>query len=148
MPQLAPVLLGEAGEGEDLGSGLVQERSRLREAALELGDDAGVLLVHRLAVWLGEDRAHHGGDEALRALGDAGQEVAGEVGATALPCGAGKRRRDRVDEAGVRVARDELDAGEAAGDETAQEGEPGRPVLAGDDVEAERLAEAVTSEDG
>ena len=37
----------------------------------------------------------------------------------------------------------ELDAGEAAGDEAAQEGEPGGAVLGGDDVEAERLAEAL-----
>jgi hypothetical protein len=43
----------------------------------------------------------------------------------------------------VRVRGDEPDAGEAAGDERAQEGEPGRPVFARDDVEAERLAEAV-----
>ena len=57
--------------------------------------------------------------------------------------GSGQRRRDRVDEARVRVRGDELDAGEAAGDQAAQEGEPGGAVLGGDDVEAERLAEAV-----
>jgi hypothetical protein len=43
-PELAPVLLGEAREGEDLATGLVEQRRRLREALLELGDDPPVLL--------------------------------------------------------------------------------------------------------
>ena len=55
----------------------------------------------------------------------------------------GTRRSDRVDEPGMRVGGHQPDAGEATGDERAQEGEPGRAVLAGDDIEAERLAEAV-----
>src|SRR5262249_49158221 len=87
--------------------------------------------------------AHHGRDERLRALRDPRQQVAHEVGAAALPGGARQAGGDRVDEARVRVARDELDAGEAAGDEAPQEGEPGGALLAGDHVEAERLAEAV-----
>ena len=41
------------------------------------------------------------------------------------------------------VAGDQADAGETASDERAQEGEPAGAVLAGDDVEAERFAEAV-----
>ena len=49
----------------------------------------------------------------------------------------------RVDEPGVRIRAHELDAGEPAGDERAQEREPGRAILAGDDVEPERLAEAL-----
>ena len=61
----------------------------LGEAGLELGDDPGVLVVHGGGVGLGEDRAHHRRDEALRALGDAHQEVAHEVAAAALPGGAG-----------------------------------------------------------
>jgi hypothetical protein len=44
----------------------------------------------------------------------------------------------------MRVAGDQADAAEAAGDERAQKREPGGAVLAGDDVQAERLAEAVT----
>ena len=138
------MLLREAGEGEDFGACLLQERRGFGEAALELGGDPGMLLEHRVGVGLGEDRAHHRRDEALRALRDAGQEVAHEVRPAALPGGAGQGCRDRVDEAGVGVAGDQADAGESAGDERAQEGEPGRPVLAGDDVEAERLAEAVS----
>ena len=65
------------------------------------------------------------------------------MGAAALPGRPGQRGRDRVDEAGVRVRADQLDAGEAARDQAADEGEPGGAVLGGDDVEAERLAEAV-----
>ena len=63
--------------------------------------------------------------------------------ATALPGGAGKRGRDRVDETGVRVRGDQPDAGEAACDQAPEEGEPGGAVLLGDDVEPERLAVAV-----
>jgi hypothetical protein len=55
------------------------------------------------------------------------------------PADAGQRGRDRVDEPGVRIRGDELDAGEAAGDQGAQEGEPCGAVFAGDDVEPERL---------
>jgi hypothetical protein len=43
----------------------------------------------------------------------------------------------------VGVARDQGDAREATGDETAQEGRPAGPVLARHEVEAERLTHAV-----
>ena len=109
----------------------------------ELGDDPGVLVVHGGGVGLGEDRAHHRRDEALRALGDARQEVAHEVAAAALPSGARERGGDRVDQAGVRVGADQLHAGEAARDQAAHEREPSGPVLGGDHIEPERLAEAV-----
>ena len=42
-PELPPVLFREAGEGEDLGTGLVQECGRFGEATLKLGDDASML---------------------------------------------------------------------------------------------------------
>ena len=90
LPDLAPVLLGKAGEGEQVGGGLVEQLGRGGEALLELGDDAGVLLEDRVGVGLGEDRAHHRRDEALRALGDAGQQVAHEVRAAALPARPGR----------------------------------------------------------
>jgi hypothetical protein len=44
----------------------------------------------------------------------------------------------------MRIRGQQADAGEAAGDQAAQEGEPGGAVLAGDDIEAERLTEAVS----
>lgn len=43
----------------------------------------------------------------------------------------------------MRIARDELDAGEAAGNEAAQEGRPGSAVLGGNDIEPERFAVAL-----
>jgi hypothetical protein len=46
------------------------------------------------------------------------------VGAAALPGGAGQHRADRVHQAGVGVGDDELDTGQATGDQGTQEGEP------------------------
>ena len=43
----------------------------------------------------------------------------------------------------MRVRADQLDTGETASDQATDVGEPGSAVLGGDDVEAERLAEAV-----
>jgi hypothetical protein len=43
----------------------------------------------------------------------------------------------------MRVRADQTDAAEAARDQTADEREPGRSVLGRDDIEAERLAEAI-----
>lgn len=71
-PDLASVLLGEAGEGEQVRGRLLEQRRRVGEALLELVDDAAVLLEDRVRVGLGEDRPHHRRDEALRALGHAG----------------------------------------------------------------------------
>ncbi len=81
--------------------------------------------------------------ERPRALRYAGQQVAHEVGAAALPARARQRRRDRVDQAGVRVGGNQADAGKAAGNQAAQEGEPGGTVLARDDVESQRLPVAI-----
>lgn len=47
-PEQAQALLGEVGEGEDLGARFVEQRGRLGEAAFQLGDDPGVLLAHRV----------------------------------------------------------------------------------------------------
>jgi hypothetical protein len=52
-------------EGEDLGAGLVEERRRLGEALLELGDDPAVLRVHRPWIGLGEDRARRATGRSL-----------------------------------------------------------------------------------
>jgi hypothetical protein len=51
--------------------------------------------------------------------GDTSEQVAHEMRPAALPARARQRRRDRVDEAGMGVARDELDAREATGDQAA-----------------------------
>ena len=89
-----------------------------------------MLLVHRLRVGLREDRPDHRRYERLRALGDTREQVAHEVGAAALPARTRQRRCDRVDETGMRVRADELDAGEAARDQAAHVGKPGSAVLA------------------
>jgi len=142
-PELAPVLLRKRREGEQIGARLLEQRRRFREALLELGDDPGVLLVHGGGVGLGEDRPHHRRHERLGALRDAREQVAHEVRPAALPGRARQRRSDRVDETGMRVRADQLDADEAARDQAADVGQPGGAVLADDDVETERLAEAV-----
>jgi hypothetical protein len=81
------------------------------EATFELVDDPGVLLVDGGRVGLREDRPDHRRDEVLRALGDAREQVAHEVGAAPLPARTGQRCGDRVDQAGVCVRADQLDAG-------------------------------------
>jgi len=58
-------------------------------------------------------------------------------------CRAWQGGRDRVDEAVVCVRAGQPHTGQAARDETTHEGEPGSAVLGRDDVEAERLAEAI-----
>jgi len=65
------------------------------------------------------------------------------VRAASLPRGSGQDGADRGDEAGVGVGDDELDAGQAAGGQRAQEGQPAGAVLAGGDVDAKDLAVAV-----
>jgi collagen type II alpha len=58
----------------------------------------------------------------------------------AAPGRAGQRRADRVDQAAVRVAGDELDSGQAASDEVAEEAQPAGAVLGAGDLQAEDLA--------
>src|SRR3954470_12227097 len=65
--------------------------------------------------------------------------LTGPVGAAALPGGAGQGRADGVDQAAVGVGGDELDSGEAAGGEVAEEGQPAGAVLGGGDLQAEDL---------
>ena len=102
----------------------------------------------------GEDRAHHGGhgDWALLGRGRAGCATNASGSGASSPL---KRGRDRVDQAGMGIGSHEAtrrapgkDRPESSGRaevldelvERAQEGEPGGAVLAGDDVQAERLA--------
>jgi hypothetical protein len=61
------------------------------------------------------------------------------VGAAALPAGAGQRGADRRDQAGVGIGDDQLDPGQAASDQPAQQRQPAGAILAGGDVEAEDL---------
>jgi len=58
------------------------------------------------------------------------------MGAAALPARAGQGRADRDHQAGVRVGSDELNAGQAAGGEVAEERQPAGPVLTGGGLQA------------
>ncbi len=88
-PDLAPVLLGECGEGQDVGPGCLDQGGGLGEA-LELGDDPGVLGPDVLGRRLGKDGPHGGRDRGLGAPENPGQEVAGEMGAAPPPGGPGR----------------------------------------------------------
>ncbi len=70
------------------------------------------------------------------------------MGSASLPDRAGQVRRDRLDEAGVRIAGDQTDSAQAAGDEVGEEGVPGRPGLGCRDPEAEDFAVPVAVDAG
>jgi exodeoxyribonuclease V alpha subunit len=72
-PDLAPVLLRERREGEELLRSLLEQSGRLRESRPELLDGASVLGAHRLGVGLHEDRPHVRRDDRVRRLRHAGQ---------------------------------------------------------------------------
>ena len=107
--------------------------------ACERVDDLGVLGADRGGVGLLEDGADQGGDPRLGGLGHPGEQVALVVGPAALPGGAGQHGGDRVHQAGVGVGGDQLHAGQAAGDQAAQERQPARAVLGAGHVDAEDL---------
>jgi hypothetical protein len=88
-PDLPPERGAEGGEGEQVGAGLLEQLRGGREALVELGEHALVLLVGLVLVGLVEDRAHECRDGALGGLGHACEQVAHEVRAAALPGGAG-----------------------------------------------------------
>ena len=62
------------------------------------------------------------------------------MGPAPLPGGALKRGRDRGDEPGVGIGGDQLDPGQAAGVQAAEQRQPAGPGLRGADVQAEDLA--------
>lgn len=55
----------EAGEGEDVRAGLLEERPRIREPVLELGDDPVVVLLDPSLGRAGGSRVHQCRDERL-----------------------------------------------------------------------------------
>ena len=132
----------EGGEGGYVRTRIAEYLRHLREARPELFDHAGQLGGHLLRGRLREDGAHHGGDEGLRALRHPAEQVAHEVGPTALPAGTGQERVDRLGQASV-VVGDQLHAAEPAAREVPEERPPGGLVLAREEVEAEDLAVAV-----
>jgi hypothetical protein len=103
-------------------------------------DDAVELGMNGLGVGLVVDGVQQRFDPAPAALRGRGHEVRGVVSATPLPGGTGDGRSDRNREPGVGVAGDELDAGQAAGGQVAEERQPAGAVLARGDLDAEDLA--------
>ena len=70
------------------------------------------------------------------------------MGAAALPGRAGQGGTDRLDQPAVRVAGDELNSGQPAGGQIAEEPEPARAVLGGSDLQAQDLPVPVSIHTG
>ncbi len=115
-PDLAPDLLGEIGEGEDVGAGGLEVLCDRGELLGQGVDDPVELGVHRLGVGLVVDRVQQRFDPRPRALRGDGHQVGCVVGAAALPRSSGQRRGDGGDETGVGVGGDQLDPAQTAGD--------------------------------
>jgi hypothetical protein len=111
-------------------------------------DDAVELGVHGLGVGLVVDRVQHRLDPPPARLRGHAHEVGGVAGATPMPAGAGNRGADRVDPSGLRVGGDQLDPGQAAGGQRADEGQPTGAVLSVGDLHTEDLAVSVGVDPG
>jgi len=87
--------LREAGECQQVVSGVVEHGRDLGMGATQHRDHLGELLADVLRVRLGKDCADGRGHHVLAALGDCGENVAHEMHPTALPTGALKDGADR-----------------------------------------------------
>ena len=70
------MLLGEGGEGEQVGRGVLKHLRGLGEAFRELLDDPAVLGPGRGGIGLSEGGAHQGGHHRLGGLGHPAEQVA------------------------------------------------------------------------
>ena len=61
------------------------------------------------------------------------------MGAAALPARSGQGRADGGGQTGVGIGRDQLDPGQAAGDQVAEEAQPAGAIFASGDLDAEDL---------
>ena len=113
-----------------MSSRVIEMRCRGRELGLQRGDDLGVLSADRGRVGLLEDGPDQGRYPRLRRFRHPGEQVAMVVRTTALPGGSGQHGGDRVHQPGVVVAGHHRDAGQAAGDQAAQERQPPAPSSA------------------
>ena len=140
--QLLAVLPGEAHVGEDVVLGFVHENGQLGHLGPELVGDLAPLGLRAVGVLLGEGGGDEGGDDAPALLAGMGQQVAGEVHAAALPCGAedpGHRGLQTL----VVVGDHELDAAQTAPGQRAQELGPEGLGLRRADRHAQDLAAAL-----
>ena len=74
-PDLRPVALGEAGEGQEILLGITQHCGDDIEATIELACDLFELRVDRLLVGLGEDRPDQGRGHLAMGLWDLDKHV-------------------------------------------------------------------------
>ena len=143
-PDLSPVLGWEVVEGERVFPGLDHKLCGPGEA---LGQGAGQVIPTGLdlsGLLLGEHRAQRGGDHALMGFGHPLQQVAGEMDPAALPAAALQHPPDRIGEALVGVADDELDPRQPALFERADEVAPERLGFAVADFETEQFTAAIS----
>ncbi len=86
-----------------------QQVGHLRQSRLQGGHRPLQLLLRRLPIGLGEDLAHHPGDQGLGVLGRQGHGVPREVHRAALPGDAHPLAGDGGTQARMVVAGDQLD---------------------------------------
>ena len=120
-PDLPPELLREAGEREDVRAGGVEVLGDRGQLLGEGVDEPVELGVHGVGVGLVVDRVQQCLDPCPGRFRGRGHQVRGVVGAAPLPGRAGQGGADRLDQAAVRVGGDQLDAGQAAGGQVAEE---------------------------
>ena len=147
-PDLAPDLLGEAGEREHVGAGAVEIVGDRGELVGQGVQDPVVLSVHGVGVGLVVDRVQQRLHPAPAALRCDRHEVGGVVSSTPLPRGAGKVRCDGLDQPGVGVGGDQQHPGQTPGHEVGEERMPGLLGFAGSDLDPEDLPVAVTVDPG
>ena len=141
-PDLLSEPVGEPGEREDVRSGTIEVRERVGELLFDVAQEPVELGVHAVGAglsWMEWSMACTAGRP--RALRADTHQVRGVVGSAALPDSSRRTapprlpearmrvqlrrlRRDRFHEPGVRVAGDEADPAEAAGDEVGEEAVP------------------------
>ena len=136
------MLGGERHVGEDVGLDGVHAPGDVGEAIAELIGDVAPLAAGRGRVVLGEGGVQEGAEDPAVLAPAAGEQGAGGMDAAVLPAGA----EDAVGgglEALVIIRDHQLDAGEAALAERAEEVEPEGLGLGDADLHAEHLAVAV-----
>ncbi len=135
------MLGGEVQVGEDVGLGLLEQRTGACRHRAHGVDGGPVRRPHGGGVGLAEDGLQGlAGHRPVAPRGQQGGHVALEVHDAVLPAGARQALGDRAHEPGVGVADDEAHAGEAALAQRAQEPEPARVGLGVDGRDAEHAA--------
>jgi len=128
----------EAHIGENVRLRFVEEAGEPGQFGAELIGDPAPLRAGGLGVILREGRGDEGGDAAPSDIAGAGEDVAHEVDAAALPGGV-QHLGDGGLDAFRGIGNHQLDATQAAAGELAQERGPERFGLGGADIKPENL---------